>query len=207
MILRTSTIACDPRRLAERLPWLRVSVVPQLAALPGNVGVLVLVGEQAGRVVVASLWGTPTRMAADEPVLDALREQACAVPGTTVTTESWEVVERHRRRPLAVGATDRSTRIEFPPADVDLLVETFRSTTLPATDLLPMLCGTTLLVDRSRGVAVWSATFTSHSAMTRSRRAAAEIRQMSMEKARARPVEVTELTVAIAEAATRDGRG
>lgn len=94
---------------------------------------------------------------------------------------------------------DRSTRVQVVPADMDLLIDTYRTTSVPALSLVPGFCSTTLMVDRASGIAVSSVTFESRDAMEDSRRQAAEIRRASLEKAHARAIEVLEAQLVVAD--------
>jgi hypothetical protein len=198
MFLRSTSIDADPRRIDDGISWVRSTVRPLVEPLEGNLGLLMLVARASGRVVVASAWGTRAAMQQSERQILGIRNESVRVFGAEPVVEEWELAELHRVRQAQDGFASRATRVDLDPRDVDLLVETFRATSIPALGLLPGFCGAGLMVDRAHGKAVSMVTFESRAAMEDSRPRAAEIRQASVEKAHARPTEVIELEVVIA---------
>ena len=199
MFLRSTVMDAGVRRLDEGISWARSTALPMVRGLQGNLGLSMLVSRASGRVVLSSAWGTRAAMSASEQHIAAQREEAARVFGAQPTVEEWEMAELHRVRHAEPGFANRSTRVELDPGDVDLLIDIYCTTSIPALDLLPGFCGAALMVDRERGVGVSSVTWESREAMEASRRGAAEVRQVSVEKAHARPVEVQEFEIAITE--------
>lgn len=198
MYVRSTVIDGDPRRVNDAIGYVRDTVVPFVARLDGTLGLSLLVNRSTGRTVTSTAWRSEETMADSLDAVRAIRNEAARILGGTPTLEQWLVAERDRVRAPEVGFGTRSTRVSFHPGDADLLVDTFRATTVPALALLPGYCGAVLLLDRARGLAVSSVTFDSREHLEQSRRSAAEIRQVSVEKAHARAVEVVESEVAIA---------
>lgn len=198
MFLRSTSIDADPRRIDEGACWVRSRVQPLVEAQNGSFGLLMVVARASGRIVVASAWGTREAMRESEPHVAGARTEAARVFGAEPLVEEWELAELQRVRDCEEGFADRATRVELDPRDVDLLVDTFRTTTIPALGMLPGFCGAGLVVDRVHGRAVSTVTFESRAAMESSRRRAAEVRQVTVEKAHARPTEVIELEVVVA---------
>jgi hypothetical protein len=85
------------------------------------------------------------------------------------------------------------------PADhSDRLLEDYKSSVLPAIEALEGFCSASLLIDRSTGRAVSSATFDSREAMDRNRDKAAEIRSERTREMGADVVDVGEFELAVA---------
>jgi heme-degrading monooxygenase HmoA len=199
MFLRSTVMDADHKRIDEGIRWTRSTVLPFLQGLDGNRGLTMLVSRASGRVVISSAWGTREAMRASEPMVTGIRGEAGRMFGAQPTVEEWQMAELHRVRQPQLGFASRATRVDIDPGDVELLIDTYRTTTIPALDLLTGFCSAALLVDGDRGKAVSLVTWESREAMEQSRRRAAEIRQVSAEKAHARPTEVMELELAIAE--------
>lgn len=199
MFFRSTSIDADPRRLDDGIAFVRDQVGPFVAGLDGNLGVLMLVNRLNGRTVVTTAWGSAPALHDSLDAVGAVRSQAARILGGQARVESWEVPELHHVRRTRPGMGDRSTRVQVDPDDVDLLVDTFRTTSVPALSLLPGFCAATLQVDRASGAAISSVTYGSWDALEDSRRQVAEIRRASLEKAHARAVEVVESEVAVAD--------
>jgi hypothetical protein len=131
-------------------------------------------------------------------VLTAIRSQAARLLGGDAVVENWEVPEMHRVGHSAEGCGHRSTRVQVMPRDMDLLIDIYRTTAVPALSLIPGFVGTTLLVDRGTGTGVSWVEFDSRRALEDSRRQATEIRQTSLDKAHGRALEVLETEVVLA---------
>jgi heme-degrading monooxygenase HmoA len=198
MFLRSTVLQSHARRIDEGLGWARATALPLVESVEGNLGLSMLVSRASGRVILSSGWGTSALMHASEPMIAELRAEAGRIFAAQPTVEEWELAELHRVRRAEPGFACRSTRIELDPGDIDLLVEIYRTTSIPALDLLPGFCSAALLVDRDGGLGVSLVTWVSRDAMEASRARTAQIRQVSVEKAHARPTEVTELEIAIA---------
>jgi hypothetical protein len=199
MFLRSTVIESHARRFDEGVSWARSTAQPLVESIEGNLGMSMSVSRASGRVILSSAWGTAALMHASELVIADLRAGARRVfAAETTVVEEWEMAELHQVRRTEPGFANRATRVELDPDDVDLLIDIYRTTAIPALDLLPGFCSAALLVDREGGTGVSSVTWVSRDAMEASRPRAAEIRQVSVEKAHARPTEVLELEIAIA---------
>lgn len=198
MYIRSTIIDGDPRRVDDVITYVRDTVVPFVAGLEGTLGLSMLANRSTGRTITSTAWRSEAAMQDSLDVLAAIRDEGARIMGGTATPEQWTVAERDRARAPEPGFGNRSTRLKFDPGDADLLVDAYRATTIPALHLLPGYCGAVLLIDREKGKAVSSVTFDSRAHLEASRRAAAEIRQASVEKAHARAVEVVETEIVLA---------
>lgn len=198
MYVRSTIIDGDPRRVNDAIAFVRDSVVPFVAKLDGNLGLSMLVNRSTGRTITSTAWRSKESMDDSRDVLRSIRTEGARIMNGEAIPEQWLVAERDRVRAPEPGFGNRSTRLTFEPADADLLVDTYRSTSIPALGLLPGYCGALLLLDRDRGQAVSTVTFDSRAHMEESRRGAAEIRRNSVEKAHAVAVEVVECEIVLA---------
>src|SRR5207248_10402497 len=74
------------------------------------------------------------------------------------------------------GAAFRLTRLEFAPADTDLLVEMFEHTIIPRIESIPGFAGATLFIDRARGRATVGALYNDRMELAASRGTAGRVR-------------------------------
>lgn len=198
MFIRSTIIDGDPRRIDDAITYVRDTVVPFVASLEGTLGLSMLVNRSTGRTITSTAWRSEEAMRDSLDMLASIRDEGARIMGGRALPEQWTVAERDRVRAPEPGFGNRSTRLSFDPADTDLLIDTYRATSIPALRLLPGYCGAVLLVDRDEGKAVSSVTFDSRDSLEASRRGAAEIRQTSVEKAHAKAIEIVECEIVIA---------
>jgi hypothetical protein len=195
---RSTVIEADPRRLDDGIRFVREQAQPFVARIDGSLGMMMQVDRVSGRTVTTTAWGTAKAMQDSYNVLTAIRSQAARLLGGSAEVEEWEVPEMHRVTRSQVGFGHRATRVQVMPRDVDLLVDTYRTTAVPAMSLIPGFCGTTLLVHRGTGTCVSWVEFDGRLSLEDSRRQATEIRQVALEKAHGRAIEVLETEVVLA---------
>jgi hypothetical protein len=198
VLVRCTVIEGDPSTLDQGIAFVRQRVLPAVDRLEGSLGLTMVANRSTGHTVTSTLWGTRVQMAASGAVLTPLRHEAGSVLGGIPLAEEWEVADLYRARRDQPGFGVRSTRLEFDPADAEHLVDTVRTTTVPALALLDGFASATLLIDLDGGVGVALASFADRRAMEDSRRAAAEIRRTTVEKAHAHVTEITEGDLVIA---------
>ncbi|HSR24589.1 MAG TPA: hypothetical protein VLW53_13625 [Candidatus Eisenbacteria bacterium] len=197
MYARRTLVDVEQGRIRELVTFVEQRVRLLAEALEGNTGLTMLTDRRSGRGVVTTIWGTEPAMHASVSPVGAVLDEAAGRFGATPVSEEFRIAELHRLREGEPGFWSRSTRFEFAPADADLVVDTYRTTTVPPLDLLPGFCSAALFVDRRSGRGVSTVTFDSHAALVSSRTPIQEIRQVSADKAQARVGESLELEVAI----------
>ncbi len=199
MLVRSTVIDADRARVDDGITFVRDRVLPLVAELDGALGLTMLVNRTTGQTETSTVWGTRAAMAASDRLLTSVREEAGALMGGRPRAEEWEVAELYRVRRPRRGFANRSTRLEFDPCDAELLVDIYRTTTVPALSMLDGFASAGLLIDLDAGRGVSLVTFVDRSALEDSRRAAAEIRKTSVEKANAQVTEVVEAEMVLAE--------
>jgi hypothetical protein len=199
MFVRATTIHADLAKLDEGVAFVRDSVVPAVASLPGTLGLTMMVDRQTGTTSVSTAWETEQARADADEVLTSLRAKASRLMGGgTPVTELFELVAMDRLRPAQAGFWSRVTRVTIPPADVDDAIDAYTSSIVHDLRLLDGYCSAVLLVDRAKGVGAVIVTFDSRKHVEATRDQAAAIRRTGLEKAGAEIGEVREAEIVIA---------
>jgi quinol monooxygenase YgiN len=193
---RSITYTGDPARIDEGIAFARDTVAPALAGLKGTRGMSVLVDRDSGRCMVNSVWTDEAAMHASNAALAPIREKGGEILGSPADVSEWEIAIMHEVAPVDVGCGIRVTRLELDPSDLDGMLDTVRTTTIPAAELLPGWCRMTVVVDRTAGRAMALSSFRNVPAMQDSRERVDQIRTASVEKAHARVQSVEEYEVA-----------
>ncbi len=199
MFVRSTVLDLEPARVPDAIDLVRSRVIPLLETLDGSHGATMLVNRATGRTVTSSLWGTRAALEASAAPLGTLRAEVADLLGGAPLVEEWELAELYRTRRPEAGFASRSTRVEFRPADAEHLVDVFRTTTAPALSLIEGFASAALLIDLEHGKGVTLVTFADRVSLEDSRRAAAEIRRTTVEKAHARATEVVEADLVVVE--------
>lgn len=196
MHTRSITYLGSPARIDDGVAFARDTVAPLVAALDGSRGMSVLVDRESGRAMVNSVWTSEEAMHDSNPRLQPLREQGGEILGSPADVSEWEVAIVHELQPVGVGCGLRVTRLEFEPTDTEGLLDTVRTTTIPAAELLPGWCRMSVLIDRAAGRCIVLSSFRDMAAMRDSRERVDQIRTTSVEKAHARVASVEEYELA-----------
>jgi heme-degrading monooxygenase HmoA len=93
MHARIGTWAGDGEELERWAERSRRDVVPQVTAVPGSRGVLLLLDREHGRALTITLWEDEEAMAASERRRDSLQQGTTAESGARVETTRYEVVD------------------------------------------------------------------------------------------------------------------
>ncbi len=199
MHVRSTTLDVEPGRVDLAVALVREQLLPLVATLEGSFGLSMEVDRVTGRTVTRTMWGTATQQAASLRVLAPLRDDLAVRLGARPVVEHWEVAELYRAARPRPGDASRSTRLEFDLGDAEQLVDVVRTTTVPSLALLDGFVSAALLVDLDTATGLMLVTFTDRQALQDSRRASAEIRRTTVDKAHARATEVVEADLVIAE--------
>ncbi|AEJ47545.1 hypothetical protein GS11_2690 [Mycobacterium tuberculosis variant bovis BCG] len=118
--------------------------------------------------------------------------------GGTPAVEEWEIAAMHRDHRSAEGACVRATWVKVPADQVDQGIEYYKSSVLPQIEGLDGFCSASLLVDRTSGRAVSSATFDSFDAMERNRDQSNALKATSLREAGGEELDECEFELALA---------
>ncbi|WP_405762400.1 antibiotic biosynthesis monooxygenase [Streptomyces sp. NBC_00045] len=200
MYVRSIYATGDPAELDGVAEELRTEGRELLSAQPGFRGMGVFVDREIGKLLVGSWWEDEASRQASYENLSERRAEMMAPFAQTMTVDNWEAAVARRADTLGPGAVFRLVRIDVEPSGIDLLVDTFRDTSLPGVQKIPGLAGLSLLIDRGRGRAAIGALYTDRDALTASRGAVAAVRGEITAKARVSTSSVEEFEVVLATA-------
>jgi heme-degrading monooxygenase HmoA len=200
MYVRSIYATGDPAKLDGVAEALRTEGRELLSAQPGFRGMGLFVDRELGKLLVGSWWEDEASRQSSFENLSKPRAELMAPFALTMTVDNWEAAVARRAEDLGPGAGFRLVRMDVEPADIDLLVETFRNTSLPKVQKIPGLAGISLLIDRDRGRAAVGALYTDRDTLMASRGAVAAVRGEATTKARATTSSLEEFEVLLATA-------
>ncbi len=169
MYARSTTIQAQPSSIDAGIAYTRDKVLPAVQAMPGCIGLSLLVDRQSGRSIVTSAWETEDAMRASEELVLPIRNRGAEMFGGTGMVDHWEIAALHRDHHTGDGSCVRATWVKVDPSRVDSGIDYFKASALPDIEALDGFCSASLLVNRSTGRAVTSVTFDSLDALERSR--------------------------------------
>jgi hypothetical protein len=195
---RSTTIQAQPSLIDTGIAHVRDVVLPVLTAMPGCVGLSLLVDRDSGRCIATSAWQSADALRASAEEIHPIRYRAVDAFGGTAQVEEWEIAVLHRNHQSHEGACVRATWMHMPPMRISQGIDVFKMASLPAIDQLPGFCSASLLVNRAAGRAVSSVTYDSLAAIEQTRDLAATIRAADTQDAGAEMIEVAEFELALA---------
>ena len=198
MYARSTSIQAQTSNIDAGIAYVRDEVMPALQDMDGYVGLSLLVDRESGRCIATSAWETEDALRTSTEQAAPLRDRATEIFGGDVTVDPWEIGVLHRDHRSNEGACVRATWIKMPPDQVERAIEFYKTSVLPSLEDLEGFCSASLLINRSSGRGVSSATFDSHDAMERNREQAKELRNTRTRELGADIVDVGEFELAIA---------
>ncbi|WMX45242.1 hypothetical protein RGF97_10805 [Streptomyces roseicoloratus] len=200
MYVRSLYMTGDPAKVDGFAETVRTKGFEMLSPQPGFRGMGVFADRELGKLLVGSWWEDEASRQASDEALSSRRSEMMAPFAQTMTIDNWEAPVARRAEGLGPEACFRLVRMDVDPTDVDLLVDTFRDTSLPKAEKVPGLAGISLLVDRAHGRAAVGALYRDADALASSRGTIAAIRGESETKARATTRSLEEFAVVMATA-------
>jgi len=176
MFARTTTTESPPESVDEGLAYIQDTVFPEVRSMPGCIGLSLVADRTTGRCIATSAWETEQALRDSEMAIRPIRERAAEVFRSTPNVDVWELATMHRMHAAPDGACVRSTWLQGDPADVDDLLETFRTATLPALEGFEGFCSASLLINRAEGRALATIAYDNKEALMASREKANELR-------------------------------
>jgi hypothetical protein len=199
MFARSTSIQGQPELVAAAIAYLRDELMPQLTALPGCIGLSLIVEWATGLCIVTSAWTSIEAMRDSADPIAEMREEAIETfNGTAPTVAEWEIALVHRQRFAGAGACVRATWMEAGTAPVEQLVPRYREQYLPRVEQLPGFCSASVLVNREWSWLVTSHCYESERALARSREPAAALRSEAARRMGAVVMEVREFELVVA---------
>ena len=176
MFARTITIDSRPEFLDQGIAYIRDTVFPEVGTVPGCVGLSLVADRSTGRCIATSAWDTEQAMRDSEAAVRPTRQRAADFLGGAPDVDLWEIAIMHRVHPTPEGACVRSSWLRGDPADLDNLLEVFRTATLPALEGFDGFCSASLLVNRAEGRALATIAYDSGDALLATREKANALR-------------------------------
>jgi heme-degrading monooxygenase HmoA len=195
---RSTTIQAQPSSIDDGIAYIRDEAMPALKAMDGYVGLSLLADRESGRCIATSAWETEEACLASTEQAAPLRDRATKIFGGDVSVDQWEIAVLHRDHQSADGSCVRCTWIKVPPDNADRAIDFYKTSVLPSLEDLEGFCSASLLMNRSTGRAVSTATFDSRDAMERNQEQAKELRNTRTREMGADVVDVGEFELAIA---------
>lgn len=176
MFARTITIDSRPEFMDQGIAYIRDTVFPEVNTVPGCVGLSLVADRSTGRCIATSAWETEQAMRDSEAAVRPTRQRAADFLGGAPDVDLWEIAIMHRMHPTPEGACVRSSWLRGDPADMDDMLEVFRTATLPALEGFDGFCSASLLVNRAEGRSLATIAYDSRDALMATREKADELR-------------------------------
>ncbi|MEU6257955.1 hypothetical protein [Streptomyces sp. NPDC047043] len=195
MFVRTVYATGDPAKIDTAIRALNSQGRELLEERPGYRGAGIFVDRALGKLLAVSWWESEEARRNSDEVMRERRGVLLEPFAATTSVENYEAAVFHPVRKPEAGGGLRLTRLEFDPADADLLADTFRTSVVPRLEGLPGLARTSLLVDRERGRGLVGAMFVDRESLAASRSAQAAARHEGAAKAHVTVVGLEEFEV------------
>jgi hypothetical protein len=183
MFVRTVYVTGDPTKIDTAIRALNTEGRDLLEERPGYRGAGVFVDRELGKLFSASWWTSEEARHNSDEVMRERRGALLEPFAGTVAVENYEAAVFHAQQMPRTSGGLRITRLEFEPADTELVADTFRASVLPRLETLHGLARASLLVDRDRGRGMVHILFVDHESMAASRSAQAMARHEGTAKA------------------------
>ncbi|MEU6882109.1 hypothetical protein [Streptomyces sp. NPDC046712] len=196
--MRTLYVTGDPAKIDGAVDAIASDGRAMVSEQPGFRGFGLFVDRELGKLLTGTWWeDEKSRNDSDEQLRE--RRAALLAPfAQTVAVDNWEAAVVRPPQSVGPGARFRLVRMELDPADVDLLVDTFRDVALPRIDAMPGFLGGSLFVDRAKGRASVGAIWSDRDALAASRSGVAAIRGEATATARVTTRSLEEFDVVFA---------
>ncbi|MEV6100138.1 hypothetical protein [Nocardia sp. NPDC051981] len=199
MFARSSTIQAQLSSIDAGIAYMRDEVMSELADMPGWVGLSLMVDRRSGRCIATTAWETEDAMRDSQGRVRAIRDRAAEMfGGGGPLVEEWEIAVLHRDHLAQEGACVRAIWTRTTPDRLDSAINVYRSAALPGMEGLEGFCSASLMVNRTTGTAVSSASFDSAEAMARNSMEAADLRASTTQQAGVEVTDVGEFELALA---------
>ncbi|MFE9611037.1 hypothetical protein [Streptomyces sp. NPDC006012] len=204
MFVRTVYATGDPTKIDAALRALNTVGRDLLVERPGYRGASVFVDRELGKLLSASWWSSAAERHNSDEVMSVRRAGLLGPFAGTVTVDNYDVAAFHAFQHPRAGGGLRITRLEFDPADANLLADVFRASVLPRLETLRGIAGASLFVDPERGRAMSCFVFVDRESLAASRAGLAVVRHEGVAKAHATVTGLEEFEVVYADVHAAD---
>ena len=198
MYARSTTIRGNPAAVDDGIAYMRDKVLPVMQEMKGCVGLSVLVERETGRCIATSAWEDQESMRAGSERVQPMRDRMAELLGGQPEVQEWEIAVLHREHQAGDGACARLTWTQGDPAEMDRLLDGFRTSLMPKLQEMPGFCSLSLLIDRESGRSVGTVSLVDRNALEATRESARRIREEFTPAMNRELVDVAEMDLVIA---------
>jgi quinol monooxygenase YgiN len=198
MYARSTTVRGEPQAMDEGIAYVRDTVMPAVRKMDGCVGLSMLADRESGRCIVTTSWADADAMQASGQSVMAMRLRATEIMRGDADVDEWEIALMHRMHHAHHGACARVTWSRGNPSDTDGMIDTFRMGALPRIEDLPGFCSISVMLDRTSGRSVITATYDSPQDMANAAEQASTIRQEFTQQMNREVTDVGEFEIVLA---------
>ena len=198
MYARSTTVRGAPHAVDDGIARVRDHAWPALQQMEGCVGLAMLADRDSGRCILTSAWDSEEAMRLHGESAGALRTDAARVLGGELEVAEWYIARVHRLRPAGDGACARVTWGQAPPQQLDRDLDVFSYSMVPELEDVPGFCSVSQLVDRYTGRSATAVSYASRTALDRSARQMAAMREEYAQMTGVRVLEVAEFDLVVA---------
>ncbi len=198
MYARSTTVRGNKQAMDEGIAYVRDQVMPAVRQMDGCIGLSMLTERDSGRCITTTSWSDADAMHRSAEGVLGLRRRVAEILGGPAEVQEWEIAVMHRMHTAHHGACARVIWTDGDPAHVDRTIDTFRMTVLPQLADLPGCCSVSVMLDRSTGRAVVTATYDSPYDMDAARERAMQLRQEFAQQMNRTIAEVAEVELVLA---------
>jgi quinol monooxygenase YgiN len=195
---RSTTVRAQPDKIDLGITQVRDRVLPMVTAMPGCIGMSMMVDRESGECIVTTAWETEASMRASAEGVRPIREQTTELMSGTSAVQEWEIAVMHRDHWATDGSCVRSTWFSVDPSQVDHALDVYRMALMPRLEELEGFCSASLLVDRATGMSVSSIAFDTRAAMEATRPAGEAIRQAAVSQLNGKVLDIHEYELCLA---------
>ena len=198
MYARSTTVKAQPAKIDLGIAQVRDHVLPRVTAMPGCIGLSMMVDRTSGECIVTTAWETEEAMQASAEGVRSMRDETTEMVSGTSAVQEWEIAVVHRDHQAGDGSFSRSTWLSTDPSNVDHALDVYRMAVLPKLEEMQGFCSASMLIDRANGMAVGTVAFDSRAALDASRAAGEAIRAAASKEIGAKVLDVHEYELALA---------
>ncbi|HEV7203104.1 MAG TPA: hypothetical protein VGN18_00770 [Jatrophihabitans sp.] len=199
MFARSTSLNARPAMIDAGVAHVRDTVMPALSHLEGYLGLSMMMERESGRGIVTSAWRSEPAMRSSGERAATIRDDAARVFGAATTeVEEWEVAVMHRAHHTREGTWMRTTWLGLEAADLDGVVEMFKTGTLAKIEDLPGFCSASLMLNRADLRAVTTVGYDDRSSLEYSREGANAVRDEAARQMDAHLLGVAEFELVVA---------
>ena len=198
MHARSTTVRGIPSAVDAAIARVRDHAWPALQQMEGCIGLSMLADRSSGRCIVTTAWDSEQSMRMHGESAGSLRTDAARVLGGEPEVAEWEIARVHRLRPTGDGACVRVLWAQARPEQLDRDLDVYTYSMVPELEDVPGFCSVSQLVDRYTGRSATAVSYASRTAMDRSARQMAAMREEYAQMTGVRVLEVAEFDLVVA---------